>query len=170
MKRIFLSLGSNEGDRYAYLERARRALKSLPGYSLIRASSVYETCPVGGPPQDDFLNQVVEITTQDDPVRLLAAIHDIEASLGRRRDQHWGPRTIDIDILLYGPDIVRARECRIPHPRLCERLFVLVPLAEIASEVIHPERKMTAGELERSCRERSGACQSIRVYQKDLSQ
>jgi 2-amino-4-hydroxy-6-hydroxymethyldihydropteridine diphosphokinase len=165
MKRIFLSLGSNTGERYAYLKKARAALENLPGYSLIRASSVYETPPVGGPPQNDFLNQVVEISTQDDPLLLLVAIHRIEDSLGRRRDVRWGPRTIDIDILLYGSDIVQSDECRIPHPRLCDRLFVLVPLNEIATEVLHPERKLTVGELLRACREQCGASQSVRVYQ-----
>lgn len=107
------------------------------GISVVRASSIYETDPVG-PPQPDFLNAVVEIETKLSPVELLRALKEIESEVGRRPEKQWGPREVDLDILLYGEETVRTDELEIPHPELRRRAFVLVPLLELDPEVALP--------------------------------
>ncbi|HVW11225.1 MAG TPA: 2-amino-4-hydroxy-6-hydroxymethyldihydropteridine diphosphokinase [Bryobacteraceae bacterium] len=130
MKTVWLALGSNLGDRRARLRQALEKLDS-PDLRLIRASSLYETAPMGLTDQPWFLNQVAEFETALLPLRLLHRIHRIENELGRVRTVVNGPRTVDIDIILYGNAIVRTAELEIPHPRYRERRFVLEPLAEL---------------------------------------
>jgi 2-amino-4-hydroxy-6-hydroxymethyldihydropteridine diphosphokinase len=127
----FLGLGSNLGDRHAALQRAADLLAGEPGVRLTRSSRVWETDPVGGPPQPDFLNAVVRAETDLEPAGLLAACQRVEAALGRVRAERWGPRTIDVDVLLYGAKAIDTPDLTVPHPRMVERAFVLMPLLEI---------------------------------------
>ena len=134
---VYLSLGSNEGDRLDNLRRACTALK-VRGIRLRRASSVYETEPVDMREQTWFLNCVIEVETSLPPLRLLYEIEQIEGELGRKRSLPKGPRTIDLDILLYGNSVIREESLVVPHPKLHKRRFVLVPLREIAPSLKLP--------------------------------
>jgi 2-amino-4-hydroxy-6-hydroxymethyldihydropteridine diphosphokinase len=136
-KVVYIALGSNVGDRAAMLERAIAAMNSA-GIRVSRLSSFYVTEPVDAPGQACFLNAVVEAETSLLPLQLLGALLRIERELGRRRITPHGPRTIDLDILFYGSSVIRSKELQVPHPRLSERRFVLVPLAQIAPEFRHP--------------------------------
>jgi 2-amino-4-hydroxy-6-hydroxymethyldihydropteridine diphosphokinase len=133
VRRAFLSLGSNIGDRGAHLARAVQIITSSDPY---RISSVYQTEPVGGVAQDDFWNIVVEVTTDASPMELLERCRRAEASEGRTRDVRWGPRTLDADVLLVGDEVSDDPEIIVPHPRMYERAFVLVPLSELAPELV----------------------------------
>jgi len=144
-KLTYLSLGSNIGDRAANLNAAIRKLGEL-GEVLV-VSSFYETEPVGPVPQSWFLNCAVKMITAKMPRQFLRAILGLERRMGRRRTQDKGPRTIDIDILLFGESVIETRELTIPHPAMHERRFVLEPLAEIAPEVRHPVFKRTVLEM-----------------------
>ena len=139
-ERIFVSLGSNLGEREENLKKARKEIAKLG--NILKSSSIYETEPVGYKEQQKFYNQVVEIETTIVPETLLEACLEIETRLGRVRTIKNGPRSIDIDILLYGNKIMK-QNIILPHPRMSERAFVLVPFAEIAAEVVHPEKKQT---------------------------
>jgi 2-amino-4-hydroxy-6-hydroxymethyldihydropteridine diphosphokinase len=147
--RVFLALGSNLGDRERTLQEARRLLATLDGTAMVGVSSLYETAPVGGPEQDDYLNQVVEIATTLDPRDLLDAVHRIEAALGRQRVVRWGPRTLDLDILWYDLTSVAEPDLEVPHPRMEGRRFVLEPLAELAPDLVLPSGRTVAQALER---------------------
>lgn len=136
-KVVYIALGSNVGDRAAMLERAMAAMNSA-GIRVSRQSSFYVTEPVDAPGQAWFLNAVVQAETSLLPLQLLHALLRIERELGRRRIAPHGPRTIDLDILFYGSSVIRSKELQVPHPRLLERRFVLVPLAQIAPEFRHP--------------------------------
>ena len=130
--RAFVGLGSNMGDRLAHLRRAR---DGLPG--VVAVSQVYETEPVGGPAgQGPYLNAVVELDTDLDPRGLLAVARRLEAEAGRVRDERWGPRPLDVDVLLVGDLAVNDDDLVVPHPRMWERRFVTVPLAELAPDVV----------------------------------
>lgn len=143
----FIALGSNLGERRDYLDRALAALRQ-PGISVQRVSSYYETAPVGGPPgQGTYLNAVAELHTGLPPADLLQALLDVEQSLGRVRRDKDGPRTIDLDLLLYGDLIQNETDLTLPHPRMHERRFVLRPLAEIAPLAMHPRLKRPIGAL-----------------------
>ena len=133
---VYLSLGSNVGDRKDYLDTAKKLLS--PCIEALEASSVYETEPWGYTDQPDFLNQVLYGKTGLKPRGLLSCLKGIEERMGRKETFKYGPRVIDIDILLYGEEVYQDDVLSIPHSRLLERAFVLVPLAEIAPEVIHP--------------------------------
>jgi len=135
---VFLGLGSNLGDREAALSRARVLLTALPGTTVTAESGIYVTAPVGGPEQDDYLNQVVEVRTLLSPYELLTSVQGIEAELGRVRDIRWGPRTIDVDILWYHGFSSADARLEVPHPRMEERRFVLEPLAELAPDLVLP--------------------------------
>jgi 2-amino-4-hydroxy-6-hydroxymethyldihydropteridine diphosphokinase len=132
--RAYLGLGSNLGDRLAHLQRAVDALAGTPGIDVVAVSSVYETAPVGGPAQDDYLNAVVAVDTALVPLDLLAAALRVEELEDRVRTVRWGPRTLDVDVLLYGDERFDAPDLRIPHPRMQERAFVLAPLHDVAPE------------------------------------
>lgn len=129
--RAFLSLGSNLGDRRALL---RDAVDSLP--DVVAVSPVYETAPVGGPEQDNFLNLVVQLDTELTPTQLLGVCHRIESSAERVRDVRWGPRTLDIDIIWMDGVQMDDERLTIPHPRWKERRFVLAPLRDLAPELV----------------------------------
>jgi 2-amino-4-hydroxy-6-hydroxymethyldihydropteridine diphosphokinase len=146
MKTIYLSLGSNMGDRAGNIRRAIEAL-GAHGVRVARESSLYETEPVELRDQAWFLNCVVEAETELMPQQLMHALLEIERSLGRKRRVPKGPRLIDMDILLFGSSVVHAAELEIPHPRMAERRFVLVPFAEIAPGARHPVLKKTVAEL-----------------------
>ncbi len=141
----YLGLGSNLGDRLANLQAAAAALP--PAARVLRASRVYETPPWGYAEQPAFLNQVLEIDTALPPLELLGVLKDIEASLGRTPTFRYGPRLIDLDILLYNSQALELPGLSIPHPRLSERAFVLVPLAELAPDLRHPVNGKSIQEL-----------------------
>ena len=145
-KRVFLSLGSNHGDRAANLRRALEELGKV-GVKVERASSLYKTEPVDFTPQAWFLNCVAEARTALMPMRLLNAVKSVERALGRRPGVSKGPRPIDIDILFYENVVVRTAALTIPHERMHERRFVLVPLRELAPALRHPVSKRTVSEL-----------------------
>ena len=151
MATVYLALGSNVGDRCAHLSRAGQALGTLPGTRLRRMSCTYETDPVGGPSaQGRFLNAAAEIETDLEPGPLLGELLAIERQAGRvPRHQRacWGPRTLDIDILLYSDRVVAEPGLTIPHPRMHQRWFVLKPLADLAPDCVHPVLKRTVADL-----------------------
>ncbi len=130
-RRAFLGLGSNLGDRHAHLEEA---VGRIP--DVIRASSYWETAPVGGPEQGPFLNCVVQLATDRTARQLLAVCREREAYAGRVRVDHWGPRTLDVDVLWIDNEVVDEHDLVVPHPRMFDRAFVLVPLAELAPDLI----------------------------------
>ncbi|MGA1839365.1 MAG: 2-amino-4-hydroxy-6-hydroxymethyldihydropteridine diphosphokinase [bacterium] len=134
----YLGIGSNLGNRIKNLEIAAAALSRHPHIKINSFSSFYETEPVGYKKQGWFINQVIQIETSLSPLDLLKAIQKIEDDMGRKRVVKWGPRTIDIDILLYADLLIVHSSLTIPHPHLTKRRFVLVPLAEIAPSLIHP--------------------------------
>ncbi len=133
MRRAYLSLGSNIGDRGAHLAAG---LELVIDGDVHRESSVYETEPVGGVEQDSFWNMVVELRTDATPRELLERAQRAEAARGRTREVHWGPRTLDVDVLLVGDERSDDPEILVPHPRMYERSFVLVPLHELAPELV----------------------------------
>jgi 2-amino-4-hydroxy-6-hydroxymethyldihydropteridine diphosphokinase len=148
MATAYIALGSNQGDRRAFLDRALQALRDRPGVSVRQVSRYHETAPVGGPPgQPNYLNAVAEVETDQAPEDVLQTLLEIEQGLGRVRHQRYGPRTIDLDLLLYGDLVRRGAALTLPHPRMHERLFVLRPLAEIAPHVVHPALDRTIQEL-----------------------
>ena len=151
---VYLSLGSNLGGRAAYIERALARLGE-EGVRIVRRSSFYQTEPVEFLDQGWFLNIAAEAETELMPRQLLRVIRGIERELGRKRIVKSGPRTIDIDILLFGANIMNAAELEIPHPRMTERRFVLVPMAEIAPSLRHPALRSTMTELLASTKDRS---------------
>lgn len=134
---IYLSIGGNQGNRQQFLEDAAQLLTKVVG-PLLEASSIYETAAWGKTDQAPFLNQVLKMETTHSPDRLLKLCLKVEASLGRIREERWGPRPIDIDILFYGNAVIDHDFLQIPHPRLAMRNFVLIPLKEIAKDLIHP--------------------------------
>lgn len=130
----FLGLGANLGDRIANLQRAVDLLAERRGVRVLRSSRVYESDPVGGPDQPDYLNAVLEIETTLDPPDLLEACRAVEDAMGRVRQERWGPRPIDVDLLTYGDRTIAEPGLDVPHPRMHERGFVLVPLAELCPD------------------------------------
>jgi 2-amino-4-hydroxy-6-hydroxymethyldihydropteridine diphosphokinase len=133
----YLALGSNLGDRLDTLRRAIDLLEARPGVEVVRSSRVYETEPVG-PPQPEYLNAVIEVRTDLEPRELLDACLAVEAELGRVRGERWGPRTLDVDLLTYDELTVDEPDLTIPHPRMHERGFVLVPLGELEPDPMLP--------------------------------
>ncbi len=157
---VFFSLGSNLGDRETTL---RQALERLGrGVEIGRVSSLYETEPVGAKEQPWFLNLACEAKAELPPGALLRFIQEVEAHLGRVRGQRFGPRTVDIDILFYDDLIIETPRLKIPHPRLHQRAFVLIPLCELAPELVHPLLGLTIKQLS----ERLEGSAEVRRYAK----
>lgn len=144
---VYLGLGSNIGDREQQLKSAVERLDQVTDIHVQQVSSMYETKPVGYVVQPDFLNVCLHIKTSLSPEVLLQQCLDIEKELHRVRKVRWGPRTIDIDVLLYGDQIIESEQLIVPHPRMTERAFVMIPLNEIASHVIEPRSKKTIQSL-----------------------
>jgi 2-amino-4-hydroxy-6-hydroxymethyldihydropteridine diphosphokinase len=138
MVTAYVGLGANLGDRLANLQRAVDLLAEVPGVAVVRSSRVYETEPVGGPDQPEYLNAVVEIRTDLSANGVLEACLGVEARMGRVRTERWGPRPIDLDILTYDDRTIDEPDLVVPHPRMHERGFVLVPLAELDTDPMLP--------------------------------
>ena len=168
----YLGLGSNLGRREDNLAAAIRRLSESPACSVsgpqgistqganavkvLRSSDIYQTAPWGMEDQPDFLNCVIEVRTQLTPAGLLERVKEVEESLGRQPGLRYGPRIIDLDILLYGSMVVQQPDLQIPHPRLHLRAFALIPLAELAPELIHPVLNITVGQLVQEVNGRKG--------------
>ena len=152
----YLGLGTNLGDRRANLREALRLLANTPGLRLLRCSQVYETEPWGVTEQPRFLNCAAEIAAALEPEALLARCQAAEQEVGRQPGPRWGPRLIDVDILLYGAQVVELPHLEIPHPRLHLRAFALVPLAELVPEAVHPALGRSIGELAQDIEGREG--------------
>jgi 2-amino-4-hydroxy-6-hydroxymethyldihydropteridine diphosphokinase len=144
---IFLLLGSNMGDRFHHLDEARKLLRTVRA-----TSSVYVTAAWGKTDQREFYNQVVEVDSKLTPEELLENIQAIEIAMGRERIEKWGPRIIDIDILLYKDKVVNTERLTIPHPEMQNRRFTLVPLLEL-TDMVHPVLKKTIGQLLQECKD-----------------
>lgn len=158
--KVYLSLGSNMGNKESYLINALTNISEIDNVSVENISSIYETDPVGYTDQDCFLNMAVSINTSLNAQTLLAELQRIERLLNRKREIHWGPRTIDIDMLLYDELIFQTPRLTIPHPRMFERAFVLVPLKEICSD--KELFGIIIDEAIKKCSDRDG----IRLYKK----
>lgn len=146
--RVLLGLGSNMGDRDANLIAVLDRLEEENALSVLAMSRIRTTSPVGGPPQDDYRNAAALADTHLPPRKLLAAMQRAEEKVGRRRGgERWGPREADVDLLLYGDEVIDETDLTVPHPRMAERRFVLEPAAEIAPDMIHPVLHRTVREL-----------------------
>ena len=146
--RVYIALGGNLGDRAATIEKALRRLDEHASIRVIQRSRLYETKPVGGPPdQPYYLNAAAALDTVLPADELLREMLDLEIELGRRRTEQWGPRTIDMDLLLYGDQVFNEPELTVPHRHMHERGFVLAPLVEIAPDARHPIYEMTVAAL-----------------------
>ena len=145
MIHVFLGIGTNLGDRKRNLQEARAALSQR--LEILKESSIYQTAPWGYLDQPAFLNQVIEAQTTLSSLNLLDFLKQTEKQLGRQANFRFGPRLIDLDILFYGNRIIQTPRLQVPHPRLTERAFVLIPLAEVAPEFVHPQNKQTVIQL-----------------------
>jgi 2-amino-4-hydroxy-6-hydroxymethyldihydropteridine diphosphokinase len=136
--RAFLGIGSNLGDRLANLQQGADLLAATAGVDVVASSRVYETDPIGGVEQPDFLNAVLEIETRLSATELLARCLEVESELGRTREVHWGPRTLDVDLLVFDDAEIAEPGLIVPHPRMHERSFVIMPLLELAPDPMLP--------------------------------
>lgn len=141
----YLGLGSNLGDRLANLQGAVDRLGGEEGIRVDASSRVWETAPVGGPEQPDYLNAVIRVETDLAPGELLVAGRRVESALGRERTERWGPRTIDVDLLLYDERAVEEPDLVVPHPRMTERAFVVLPLLELDPDPVLPDGRRLLG-------------------------
>ncbi|MBU5266124.1 2-amino-4-hydroxy-6-hydroxymethyldihydropteridine diphosphokinase [Virgibacillus proomii] len=138
MNKVYIALGTNIEPRFNHLQEALQRLQEHKKISILKQSSIYETAPVGYTNQADFLNMVIQAETDCTPIELLDYCQQIEKELGRKRTIRFGPRTIDLDILLYNQENIKMERLTIPHPRMHERAFVLIPLNEIAPNTVLP--------------------------------
>ncbi len=161
---VYLSLGTNIGERESLLLDALFKMNTHPEVKVVRRSPVYETEPVGFTDQATFLNVVIQVQTALTPQQLLSHCQDIEHLLGRKRSIRWGPRTMDIDILLYDELIIQEESLTIPHPRMHERSFVLAPLADLDPELMIPRQQQTVSDLASELPDREG----VHKWDKDL--
>jgi 2-amino-4-hydroxy-6-hydroxymethyldihydropteridine diphosphokinase len=153
MNTCFLLIGGNMGEREQNLQRATGLIEENSG-TLVASSSIYETAAWGKTDQPDFLNQVLKITTALSPEELMREIFKIEKLMGREREEKYGPRLIDIDILFFNDEIIKSSLVSIPHPQLQNRRFVLVPMNEIAPGLMHPVFKKTISQLLIECQDK----------------
>jgi len=144
--RAFVGVGTNVGDRWGHLAQAARGLRASPRVAVVRGSQVWETAPAG-PPQPDYLNAVLEVESGLPAGRLHQLMLLVEEGAGRVRRERWGPRTLDLDLLLYGSERIDTPDLRVPHPSLRERRFVLAPLAELCPDLPVPGAGATVAEL-----------------------
>ncbi|MTT33009.1 2-amino-4-hydroxy-6-hydroxymethyldihydropteridine diphosphokinase [Terrilactibacillus sp. BCM23-1] len=152
----YIGLGSNMGNRIDYLQKACEQMNQLPNVNIITCSSIYETAPYGPVKQADFLNMVAKIETSLSAVGLLHQLQQIELSLDRKREVHWGPRTIDLDILLYNQENIEMEDLIVPHPEMSKRLFVLVPLLDLNPNLTIPKIDRNVSELYNERKEDEG--------------
>lgn len=143
MYSVYIGFGSNIGDRLAHIQNAIHALSKTEGITLQKISSIYKTDPIGYEAQAEFLNGVAAIQTSLAPLSLLHTLKNIETAIGRKHRIRWGPREIDLDILIYGDLCLQTEKLVIPHPEMHLRRFVLAPLAEVAPDLVHPVLKGT---------------------------
>jgi 2-amino-4-hydroxy-6-hydroxymethyldihydropteridine diphosphokinase len=162
MKAAYLLIGGNLGDRLAYLKAAREKIQQK-GIKILRKSSVYETAAWGITDQPSFLNQVLEIETTESAIQLLEDLLSIEKSLGRVRAEKNGSRTIDIDILYFGNEIISLPGLNIPHQRIPIRKFVLIPLSELNPEYLDPKTEKTIAEMLKDCED----ALTVNIYEKN---
>jgi 2-amino-4-hydroxy-6-hydroxymethyldihydropteridine diphosphokinase len=149
--RALVGLGGNVGDRLAYLRGARRKAAEFPKTRLLAASSLYETAPVGGPPQGPYLNAALLLSTELSPRELLAAMREVEDAARRARSVPDGPRTLDFDLLVYADVALSEKDLELPHPRFSKRLFALAPAADVAPDLVVPRTEgRTVGDLLRA--------------------
>ena len=148
MSKTAIALGSNLGDSLTILKSSLTVINSVPGVNLVVVSSWYRTQPIG-PPQPDYLNGCAILNVQQTPEELLALLQAVELQFGRVRNEKWGARTLDLDIILYEDLIINTPNLTIPHPRMYERAFVLVPLTEIAADWQEPKTKKAIAQLAR---------------------
>lgn len=153
--RVFIGVGSNLGDRQAYLAQAQTVLKQTPGIRIHQTSAVEETAPVGGPPQGPYLNAIWDGETELEPEGLLQILLATEQQFGRARRKKNGPRTLDLDILFYGDRVIDQPGLTVPHPRAHERAFVLRPMSELAPDWQHPRLHQSMSALWEACLARS---------------
>lgn len=146
----FIALGSNLGEKKQNIEKALKRIQDLPQSSILYQSSIIETEPVGNVNQPDFLNCVVEINTKLHPLQLLNYLLQIENEMGRVREEKWGPRIIDLDILFFNNEIIQTPDLTIPHPEILNRKFILDLMEEIAPDFVHPIENQTIKELAES--------------------
>ena len=146
-KTAFIGLGSNLGDRKSTLRDALDSLDARPDVEVVRVSELRETKPVGGPPQGNFVNGAAELRTTLEPEELVETLHEVEAEFGRTREVRWGPRTLDMDLLLYEDRHIDTPDLKVPHPRLHQRRFVLEPLWDLCPNRKHPVLKKTIRRL-----------------------
>lgn len=147
MNSAYIALGSNIPPREEFLQDAIALLDEHEKVTVEKKSAIYETAPVGFTEQNDFLNMVIQVATKLSPFHLLTYCQEIEKELGRKRVIKWGPRTIDLDILLYNHENMKTEHLTIPHPYMQERAFVMVPLADVDATVYLPHLQQTAGEV-----------------------
>lgn len=147
MTKVYAGLGSNLGNKRENILRAIDRIDAYEEICIKEKSGFYDTAPVGGPPQPDYVNCVIGLETEIEPQTLLKEFKKIEIELGRKPGVRWGPRVVDLDILLYGDRILNDRSLKIPHERMHERVFVLEPLCEISPDIKHPVSGISISEL-----------------------
>ena len=157
---VYIALGSNIGVREEYLLFGLKELNEEAGLTINRVSSIYETDPVGYLDQQDFLNMVIEVSTSYSPEQLLQVTQEIESKAKKNTPVRWGPRTLDLDILLYNQENIKMDDLMIPHPRMSERSFVIIPLKEINPQLILPHEQVTVSEIYRRLTDKEG----VRVW------
>ena len=162
-KTAYLGLGSNMGAKKDNIENAIKAIDAINGIRVTRISSLYETAPWGKIDQEGFINAAVEIVTSLTPGVLLKRLQEVEIKMGRQRSEKWGPRIIDIDILLFGDEVLEGRNLTVPHPHMRDRLFVLIPLEEINSAIRFPDDGMDIKEVLIRVIDREGNLKIIKI-------